>query len=862
METASLAFWQRVLTGGNFTALPRWPERSADPVGAVGQPVPHDGPEATAVWRAAVPEPVAHALRCLCERSGASLDTAVLTACIKVLAEVTSDPVVVIGQLPPSAADAGEAVPCRVSVDDGTWARLFDVTARTRADVLRYLPDFPEESRTAGSGRLYDTLFVPGRAPAAGDLAPDTVLAVGLSQDGDQLALALRHRTEAVGADQAGRIAGYLLAALDALSSAPDTDHHAWSPLTADEVTYQTLGLAGPARELPELRVHELFEEQVRQRPNDVAAVHNGTPWTYRRLNQRANQVAHALLDAGLRAEDVVAVVVERDLEWLAAVLAVLKAGGVYLPVEPQFPADRVTDMLERSGCRHALTRRGLSRGLDEASARLPGVRVDDLDALRAGPDTDPGVPVAAEQSAYIYFTSGSTGTPKGAVCEHAGFLNHVLAKIDDLGITAGTAVAQTAPQCFDISLWQLVAALTVGGRTVVVDQSAVEDVALLVGTLAEERVEILQVVPSYLETMLTELDHAPRPLPWLRCVSATGEALKKELAERWFAAFPDKALVNAYGLTETSDDTNHEVMTGVPDAASVPLGRPVANVRVYVVDESLRPVPLGSPGEIVFSGVCVGRGYVNDEERTRAAFVPDPHVPGARLYRSGDIGRWLIGGRLEFLGRRDAQVKIRGFRIEIGEIENRLLTIPGVRDSAVVVTGTGGAGRLVAFWTGSTELTADALVAALAETLPAYMVPSRFHRLPELPLTGNGKTDRKALTRVAGERGRADGEPGAGDGADVAPRTAAERRLAAVWAEVLKVPAERIGRDADFFGLGGTSLSLVRVAIALDRALSPRELRDTPRLADLAALLDGRGAKAATHQAAAAATDSTRTDG
>ncbi|MFI7019630.1 amino acid adenylation domain-containing protein [Streptomyces sp. NPDC050164] len=862
METAPLAFWQRVLTGGGFTPLPRWPVRSADPVGAVGGPVPQSAPDATAVWRAAVPEPVAHALLRLCERSGASLDSAVLTAYAKVLAQVTAEPVVVLGQLPPSAAGAGDAVPCRVDVGDGTWARLLDDTARIHADVLRHLPDFPEESRTGGGGPLYDTLFVPGRAPAAQDLAPDTVLALGLSQDGDRPALVLRYRPEAVGADQAGRIAGYLLAALDALSGASDTDHHTWSPLTPDEVTYQTLGLAGPPRELPDLRVHELFEEQVRQRPDDVAAVHNGTSWTYRLLNQRANRVAHALLDAGLRPEDVVAVVTERDLEWLAAVLAVLKAGGVYLPVEPQFPADRVTDMLQRSDCHHVLTRRGVSRSLDEASARLPGVRVDDLDDLSSGPDTDPGLPVTADQSAYIYFTSGSTGTPKGAVCEHAGFLNHVFAKIDDLGIMAGTVVAQTAPQCFDISLWQLVAALVVGGRTVVVDQPAVEDVARLLETLAEENVEVLQVVPSYLETMLTELDHTPRPLPRLRCVSATGEALKKELTERWFAAFPDKALVNAYGLTETSDDTNHEVMTGVPEAASVPLGRPVANVRVYVVDEALRPVPLGSPGEIVFSGVCVGRGYVNDEERTRAAFVPDPHVSGARLYRSGDIGRWLPGGRLEFLGRRDAQVKIRGFRIEIGEIENRLLTVPGVRDSAVIVTGSGGSGQLVAFWTGSADLTADALAAALGQALPAYMVPSHFHRLPELPLTGNGKTDRKALTRVAGERATDDGASGTGDAPGEAPRTAAERRVAALWAGVLMVPAERIGRDADFFGLGGTSLSLVRLAIALDRSLSPRELRNTPRLADLAALLDGRSAQTPAHQAATAAPDSTKTDG
>lgn len=230
-------------------------------------------------------------------------------------------------------------------------------------------------------------------------------------------------------------------------------------------------------------------------------------------------------------------------------------------------------------------------------------------------------------------------------------------------------------------------------------------DVPRFVDTITGGRVNVLQVVPSYLEAVLAELEQRPRELPDLHCVSVTGEAVKKELVERWFAAEPGIRLVNAYGLTETSDDTNHEVMSRVPDQDRVPLGRPVANVRVYVVDEDLSPVPLGAPGEIVFSGVCVGRGYVNDPERTRAAFTTDPYRPGERLYRSGDHGRWLPDGKLEFLGRRDSQVKIRGFRIEIGEIENALLRVPGVRDGAVVVVG---GTRLVAFCAGSDALGSD----------------------------------------------------------------------------------------------------------------------------------------------------------
>src|SRR5256886_8399917 len=331
---------------------------------------------------------------------------------------------------------------------------------------------------------------------------------------------------------------------------------------------------------------------------------------------------------------------------------------------------------------------------------------------------------VAPAQLAYIFFSSGSTGQPKGAMCEHAGMLNHLFAKIHDLGVGEKDVVAQTAPQCFDISLWQLVAAFLVGGRTLIIEQEAVLDAKRFVGKIADARVAVVQLVPSYLEVVLSYLAQEPRELPHLRCVSVTGEALKKELAQRWFAAQPGIKLMNAYGLTETSDDTNHEVMDRAPDRERVPLGRPIYNVHVYVVDEHLSLVPLGAPGEIVFSGVCVGRGYINDPERTRRAFMPDPHREGRRLYRSGDYGRWLPDGKLEFLGRRDTQVKISGFRIEIGEIENTLLRVPGVREVAVVVAERADRSKqLVAFYSGERPLDVNALRNRLRESLPEYMI-------------------------------------------------------------------------------------------------------------------------------------------
>jgi len=570
--------------------------------------------------------------------------------------------------------------------------------------------------------------------------------------------------------------------------------------------------LAGPSRVLPDRRAHELFEQRARARPDDIAALHADRQLTYGELNARANQVARALLARGLAREGVVGVMTERNLDWLTAVLAVFKAGGAYLPIEPHFPAERVARMKARAGCDLVLTESSIQAACADGH-----------------PDSDLNLPVTSDQLAYIYFTSGSTGEPKGAMCEHLGFLNHLFAKIDDLQIGAETVVAQTAPQCFDISLWQLVSALLVGGQTLIVEQETILDANRFLDKIALGHVNIVQVVPSYLEVLVSSLTQNPRELNDLRCVVATGEALKKELVERWFAVQPRIKLMNAYGLTETSDDTNHEIMDRPPSGERVPLGRPINNVQISVVDDDLSPVPLGESGEIVFGGVCVGRGYINDPERTQRAFLPDPDRPGQRLYRSGDYGRWLPDGKLEFLGRRDAQVKISGFRIEIGEIENALLRVAGVRDGAVVVNN-----NLVAFYAAEQQLDAALIRAKLAAALPEYMVPPVFHWRQTLPLTENGKVDRKALTVLATELEAAEqnGER---------PSTATEQWLAAAWANVLGIPTKQIGTRDSFFDLGGTSLTALKLVIALDRAVTFKDLTAHPSLADLAALLDQR---------------------
>jgi len=799
-------FWQRVLNTSGFTAIPRW-----------------------TVLTGLSPEVAEHEVAVgsmggitACEFTV----TEILAAHAKVIAALQGEQQVLTGFLPDG--HAGEPLPCLLEVGGGSWRDLVERAGRAAAEVVAHAA-FP----VAELAR--EPLFEVVLSVDQGKLSelPERVV-LWVSLEGEKLRL--RYRTDAFDADHVARIGGYYLSALRMIATEPDDEHASHDLLSAEELDLQLNGLTGPERELPDRRFHELFEDQVRRTPDVVAAIHGDRRWTYAELNRHANQLGRALLAAGLADEDVVAVVTERNLDWMASVLAIFKAGGAYLPIEPHFPADRVATMLGRAGCGLVLTEPGSAGMLDEALKTLPGVRKVNIEEVYSEryDDHDLGVRVAPDALAYVYFTSGSTGEPKGVMCEQAGMLNHLYAKVDDLEITEGNVVAQIAPQCFDISLWQLVSALLVGGRTLIVEQSVVLDVQRFV-ELVSDGVDVMQVVPSYLEVVLSHLEEHPGDLGRLRCVSATGEALKKELTERWFAVFPHIKLVNAYGLTETCDDTNHEVMDRVPGRDRVPLGRAVNNVCVYVVDENLNPVPLGSPGEIVFSGICVGRGYINDPERTATAFLTDPHRPGRRLYRSGDFGRWLPEGKLEFLGRRDAQVKIRGFRIEIGEIENRLLGAAGVRDAAVVVTEWPDLGEtLVAFYSAPAELPAAELRAHLSMTLPEYMLPSHTHWLERLPLTANSKIDKKRLAVTAASL-RAHGQ-------DVVepPRTPTEREVAAAWAEVLDVTPGEVGRASHFFDSGGTSLSAVRLVVKLGRAVSLRELARYPVLAELAAFIEG----------------------
>jgi non-ribosomal peptide synthetase-like protein len=718
-------------------------DRSAEPADGFGR-IPRWTQEpgsGVAEHREAVPGEVTAAVRRVADELAVPLGTVVHAAHARVVSALTGEREVTTGYV---AAGDRRPLPCPLEAEAGSWRALVDGVRRAEPD---------REARPEGA---FETVFDPSGDES--DPVDGAVLGIGVSERAGELWLRLAYRQDVLDEASAARIAGYHVTALRLLAADPDAEPGQQCLLSQEELRLQIDEFAGPARVVPNRRFHELFEERAAARPEAIAAVCRDRRWTYGELNAHANRLGEALLARGLLPQDVVAVVSERDLEWMAAVLAIFKAGGCYLPVEPHLPADRIAAMLSRAECRLVLTQPGSSTTLEHALEALPGVAALGFDeALAEGRgDGDLGVTVGPDQLAYIYFTSGSTGEPKGAMCEHAGMLNHLYAKIDDLELHEGDVVAQVAPQSFDISLWQLVSALLVGGQTLIVEQELILDIEGFVEKIAGDRVNVLQVVPSYLEALLSYLEAYPHELPDLRCISVTGEAVKKELLRRWFAFRPEIKVMNAYGLTETSDDTNHEVMAAVPDSSRVPLGRPVRNVRVYVVDEQLSPVPLGAPGEIVFSGVCVGRGYINDPDRTQHAFRADPHRAGERLYRSGDYGRWRPDRKLEFLGRRDHQVKIRGLRIEIGEVESAFLRVEGVATAAVVVAeGAAGGKHLVGFYAGSPH-DAETLRAALGGSLPSYMIPSAFNRREALPLTSNGKVDRKALVRLAEKGGTA----------------------------------------------------------------------------------------------------------
>ncbi|HEX8693688.1 MAG TPA: amino acid adenylation domain-containing protein, partial [Longimicrobium sp.] len=573
--------------------------------------------------------------------------------------------------------------------------------------------------------------------------------------------------------------------------------------------------------------LHELFEAQARRSPEAVAVVQDGRALSYRELNARANRLGRLLRERGVGPGARVAVLMPRSVELVAAELAVLKAGAAYVPIDPSFPAGRIAFMVADSGSRVVLSLRG------EAVPDLPPARRIDVDAVTEGADDDLPVLLDGGAPAYVMYTSGSTGEPKGVVVPHRAVARLVLNE-GYAGFGPDDRVAFASNPTFDASTLEVWAALLNGGRVVVVAHDVVLDPGRFGETLERHGVSVLWLTVGLFNQYAAEL---AEPLGRLRCLIVGGDRLDPAVIGRVLRSRPPGRLLNGYGPTETTTFAlTHRIEGVADDARGIPLGRPVSNTRVYVLDRRGGPVPVGVAGELYVGGAGVAHGYLNRPGLTAERFVPDPFGgPGERLYRTGDRCRWLADGTIEFLGRNDFQVKVRGFRIEPGEVEARLAEHPEVREAVVLAREDApGEKRLVAYWVGG-ALEAEALRAHLAAKLPEYMVPAAYVRLEALPLTPNGKVDRRALPAPGGEAYAAR--------AYEAPAGEAEQALAEVWADVLGV--ERVGRRDHFFELGGHSLLAVQVVSRVRRVLGAEvalgDLFARPVLADFA-----RGVEAA----------------
>ncbi|MZE56819.1 amino acid adenylation domain-containing protein, partial [Streptomyces sp. SID5770] len=838
-----------------------WRERMA------GRPEPvRLVPRATAPMRhrvrdTAVLDPATVArLRARADGAGAPLSRLLLAAVAVHLHRATGEQDLVLG-LPvtarrdPATRDVpgmvSNILPLRLAVrPDTTVARLLDTVvtgvsellahSRYRAEDLardlgltdgvrelvgptvNVLPQ-PEGVRFDGA----EAEFVPHWLGPVGDLA----LTFGDPGAADGLRVHFDADADVCDAHALAEHRRRFLAVLEALTGDPDrpVGH---IELTSGEERARLLGEFGVSpRPAPETTWPAAFAERVRLAPDAVALVCEDEELTYAELDAAANRLARLLAARGAGPEDVVAVALPRSPDLVVALLAVMKAGAAYLPLDVDHPQDRIAHMLDDSGARTVLTTRELSAALPDAPGATR-VLLDDpaTAAERASLDpSDPAVPVTLDHAAYVIYTSGSTGRPKGVVVSHDGVGSLIATATDRIGVTADSRIAQFASAGFDVTVWDLVMSLCVGGRVILVPAERRVAGPALTDYIARHRATHMILPPSLVSALPPECE-----LPDGSVLVVGTEAVPGELIARWAGRV---RVVVAYGLTEAT--VNSTLWLADADRPGpAPIGRPDPNTRAYVLDSALRPVPVGAEGELYVGGRGLARGYLGRPGLTSERFVADPYAdePGARMYRTGDRVRWSADGNLEFLGRADGQIKIRGHRVEPGEVESAFMACPGIAQAAVLVRDDHrGVKRLVGYLvagTGPDAEAADAAVAAararIAETLPAPMVPSALVRLDgPLPLTPNGKLDRRALpeprwTAMAG---------------DDAPTTPAETALAALFAEVLGLPSA--GIHDSFFELGGDSIvaiQLVNRARAAGLALTPRDVFRLRTVAALAA--------------------------
>jgi len=496
--------------------------------------------------------------------------------------------------------------------------------------------------------------------------------------------------------------------------------------------------------------VYHFVEEFADINGDRIAFSDHQTKVSYKQLNDRANRIANYLIRLGVQPDSPVAVIMERSIDFAATVIAIWKSGAAYMPIDPDYPQDRINTLLNNALAKIAVTKRSVIERIVDINGACKYLCIDDEKTLQSFSKANLNLPFNPDNLAYVLFTSGSTGMPKGVMIEHKGMMNNIQSEVNDFSLDSNSVIAQTASQCFDVSVWQFFAGLTVGAKICIYSKNVQLDPELFIEkALLSDGVTNLQLVPSYVNELINYLEEKNINLEKLRMLSITGEALKLPLLERWLSLYPNISVINAYGPAEASDDITHHILTDIPDDGVIPIGKPTQNARIYILDSQLKQCPIGVIGEICVAGVCVGRGYINDVERTKESFGADPiRNDGSRFYRTGDLGRWRDDGVLEFHGRKDYQVKINGFRVELGEIENQLSGHPVLTDVAVVINKRNNSdkGTLTAFVCSSEDVAQAELRTYIAGRVPSHMVPARFIVLDKMPTNTSGKVDKKYL--------------------------------------------------------------------------------------------------------------------
>ena len=831
-----LDYWRRQLAG----ELPQlqWPtDRPRPPIET------HRG----AVQKFALPTTLVRALRGLGREQGVSLYMTLLSAFVAVLHRYTGQDDIIVGgfsagrklsDLEPLLGYFVNPLALRIDVSGNLTFRALQSRVREVVldalahedvpftQIVREVQHKPDPSRNP----LFQVVLspqppMPNTAPGW-DLASEEIcnggskvdLIVAVREHENSLSGPITYNPDLFDASTISRMVGHwqtLLAGACADADKPVAD----LPILTEAERTQILVEWNDTRvDYPKhLCLHQLVEAQVERTPNATALVYEQNRMSYRELNARANQLAHHLRRRGVGPDALVGVCMERSIEMVIALLGIMKAGGAYLPLDPDYPKDRLRIILEDSRVPILLTQRSLL-------TRLPAsaMQVICLDAgweeLAGEGSSNPECVTRPENLAYAIYTSGSTGKPKGVLNIHAGIVNRLLWMQVTHPLTSDDRVLQKTPYNFDISVWEVFWPLLTGACLVIAKPEGHKDSDYLVEVIHRQKITVIHFVPSMLQVFLDA--NGLEACACLRRVICSGEPLPFEVQKRFFASLGAE-LHNLYGPTEAAVEVTHWQCQPESREPVVPIGRPIANVQIYLLDRNLQPVPVGIPGELHIGGVALARGYLNRPELTTEKFIPDPFSgkPGARLYKTGDLARYRPDGNIEFLGRIDDQVKIRGFRIELGEIETMLHEHSAVRDARVIVReDVLGDRRLVAYIVPGQESTSLVeLSSYLKDKLPSYMIPVLV-TLHKLPLTPNGKLDRRALPPPE-RTGLAEAFEG--------PRNSVERLLAEVWTEVLGV--ERVSIYDNFFDLGGHSLTALQVVARLRNRLSvyvkPNEL-------------------------------------